>query len=223
MSNLALANHNLYTKVNKVLYSTDIGYIDYSAYKNYDARYETEMCRQENDAIKKLFLSVHKNTVGNRIVDLGCGTGLLLDLSGPHIFQPLYTGIDICGDMIEKAAGKYPFCKFITADAEIAIKEIENQHDIIVSLFSIPYIGTSTLDDVYRILRPGGYFFAVYYRWPFVNPSSVYVDKKEHYITDVLPQVDRFIDKAYQLFKCVYNRKLIADSQAYNVALFQKV
>ncbi|MCL2442655.1 MAG: methyltransferase domain-containing protein [Treponema sp.] len=193
---------------------------DYRNVEFYMERYNTPMCHQENHAIKSLFLPVYEIISDKRIIDLGCGTGLLLQLC-PYISQYLYTGIDISNEMIQEAKKNYPYGSFYSDDARVAIKRIKDKHDLVVSLFSIPYIGTSTIEDVYRILRPGGYFFTVFYFLPFLNPASVYFNKERHYIVDVLPQVNKCIERAEQLFKTIY--KVPLTSSAYDVALYQKI
>ena len=67
-----------------------------------------------------------------RVLDLGCGTGLLLDLL--PIAPDCYVGIDVSRRMLDTARGKHPNHRFVLADAQ-QLDPAFGQFDMVVSLF----------------------------------------------------------------------------------------
>lgn len=53
---------------------------------------------------------------GNRILDVGCGLGSLLDHLKEIHEEPVYTGVDILEHMVEKAREKHPGYNFLHKD-----------------------------------------------------------------------------------------------------------
>ena len=197
-------------------------FIDYDQYaEEYDQRYTTDECLEENEVIKNRFLSLPCDLEKARILDIGSGSGFLLDLVGKHISHSLYTGVDVSVEMTMLAAKKYPHSLFIHNAAEKTIREIATPHDIVVTLFSIPYFGADAMEDIYSLLKVGGICFACYYQAPYVNKSSIYSGKEAYYKENVAPRVQQCIKRAEGLFNAVYNTPL-TESEAYNIALFQK-
>jgi SAM-dependent methyltransferase len=70
---------------------------------SYDSEYQSDLNRAEETELKRL-LDDRIHTAG-RIVDAGCGTGLLLDLF-PSI--PNYMGFDVSQGMLHKFKEKHP-------------------------------------------------------------------------------------------------------------------
>jgi len=183
--------------------------------------YDSEECQKEEEVIKDLILNIPNGIRQKRIIDVGCGDGLLLKLLNTAIEKYMYIGIDPCNAMITRAIERYPENMFIKTGAEILIQEIATKHDIVISLFSIPYFGADTIDDIFNVLKTGGYFFTVYYAKPYLNPASVYAKREQHYDSFVLPQVRACIKKAKKMFSTVYEEPL-TPSGAYYAALFRK-
>ncbi|WP_026701936.1 class I SAM-dependent methyltransferase [Salibacterium aidingense] len=95
---------------------------------------------------------------GERILDLGCGTGdITNDLCqrGAQV-----TGVDASKDMIEQARNKYPSLSFYVADAEALM--FEDEFDAVFSNAVLHWIKTPepVLDVIYRSLKSGGRFTA---------------------------------------------------------------
>lgn len=211
--------HRVNTRINNRTVCPDLDYQDYA--NDYDERFDTPMCKEEDLVITELFLSIMDNMTGKKITDLCCGTALLLDLCGQYITD--YTGIDISQEMILRARLKHPNREFITDDASRAMRKMETKQDVVVVLFGLPYIGTNAIDDIYNLLVDdgSGFAFFVYYKWPFMNPASCYAENKEHYLTNVLPRVVNCVAKLESCFTTVYNKPLTS-SGSYSAALFKK-
>ncbi|HEU4988860.1 MAG TPA: class I SAM-dependent methyltransferase [Gemmatimonadaceae bacterium] len=97
------------------------------------------------------------------VIDLGCGTGLLLDLL--RVAPDHYYGIDISEGMLARARQKHPAHRFLAGDIEAPIRGIaDGRADLVVSLFgSISYCGLEAARDrVMRLLAPGGRFFLMF-------------------------------------------------------------
>ncbi len=88
-----------------------------------------------------------------QILDLACGTGRMLDLAG--------TGLDISPNMIAEARKKYPGKHLSTGDAT-RLPFPDAIFDAVFSLHFIMHLDPdqtrAVLDEVYRVLRPGGRF-----------------------------------------------------------------
>lgn len=77
---------------------------------------------------------------GGRVVDLACGTGLLLDLM-PSVGAGRYLGIDVSKGMLRVARRKHPGYRFVQDDARF-VRGLVQQHlggyaNLVVCLFSL--------------------------------------------------------------------------------------
>jgi trans-aconitate methyltransferase len=99
-----------------------------------------------------------KVRLGEKILDLGCGTGDLaekMNEAGAKVW-----GIDYSPDMIEKARIKYPHLVFNVANAERF--KVEEQMDAVFSNAALHWMKDpqAVLQCVWESLRPGGRFVA---------------------------------------------------------------
>lgn len=97
------------------------------------------------------------------VVDLGCGTGLLLDFV--PISPERYVGVDISAGMLDLARDKHPGYRFVEGNLEGSLDALEGaRFDVAVSLFGSPsYCQLSPVAaNVQRVLAPGGRFFLMY-------------------------------------------------------------
>lgn len=112
--------------------------------------------QQESEKIH-VFIQQHKRSSGNKLLDVGCGTGLHL----AHL-KRLYKveGLDLDAEILNEARRRHPEIKFHQTD--MANFKIDHEFDVIISLFSaIGYVKTiERLNQTIRImsehLNPGG-------------------------------------------------------------------
>jgi ubiquinone/menaquinone biosynthesis C-methylase UbiE len=95
---------------------------------------------------------------GERLLDIGCGTGRLMGrLVGRSPFREL-TGVDLSPGMVAQARGRLPASvRLLVGDAE-ALPFLPDSFDVIVSVSSFHYWPSpaSGLEELRRVLRPGG-------------------------------------------------------------------
>lgn len=96
----------------------------------------------------------------DRVLDVGCGTGLLLDEAAWLRPGVNYLGVDISAGMIEMARLKHPLANWQVADMERIPGVEDNTFDAIVSLFgSFCYVQDpeEAVSGFWRMLKPGGW------------------------------------------------------------------
>jgi ubiquinone/menaquinone biosynthesis C-methylase UbiE len=128
----------------------------------YDDEYEDAKSLAENNILRRI-LKVGGFTK-DRVLDLGCGTGLLMDLA--PVSSDRYVGVDPSSGMLEVARSKYPEHTFVQSSAEHMQHLEDESFDNIVSLFG-PINYAQSPDDItyetWRLLRSGGQFLHMIY------------------------------------------------------------
>lgn len=132
---------------------------------------------------------------GQTVVDLGCGTGLLLDLV--RIPPERYVGVDISAGMLEYARKKHPGYRFVEGNLESeSIPALaEETFDVAVSLFgSASYCQLAPVQaTVARLLSPGGRYFLMYCG-PNYLTRSTYINRSK---TLLMPHSVAELEAAY--------------------------
>lgn len=95
---------------------------------------------------------------GERILDLGCGTGYLAHQIKEH--GALVKGIDASPEMVAKAQESYPDVDFAVADATDF--HFDEQFDAVFSNATLHWVknADAAIKCVYESLKPGGRFVA---------------------------------------------------------------
>lgn len=116
----------------------------------------------ENAKIQKIMaeklFSLLERSDFDKILEIGCGTGLLTKIAIDKLNFKSYTANDIvedCKDLIEKLS---PEIKFVQADIENAIKDNNNKYDLIISNAVFQWIEDidSFISTLYEKLGPNG-------------------------------------------------------------------
>jgi SAM-dependent methyltransferase len=122
----------------------------------YDLKYSTEDCRKENQEIKGMI-----DYRAGRVLDIGCGTGLLLELF--DIGEDEYIGIDPSGKMLEVAHAKFPKHIFMVTDFENFPERWK--YDYVICLFGVSsYIKPERLSMMLKHLKTDGRYFLMFYK-----------------------------------------------------------
>jgi predicted TPR repeat methyltransferase len=93
-----------------------------------------------------------------QIFDIGCGTGLTSVSLAERGFKNL-DGIDLSPDMVEVARGRGIYRELIVGDVNNPLAREDEMYDGVLSsgTFTHGHVGPAPLDEIMRILRPGGF------------------------------------------------------------------
>jgi len=126
--------------------------------KYYDDVYASVGKDYPTEALKvRRFIKKYKRSTGNRLLDIGCGTGIHANLLSKHFHVE---GMDIDPKMLAVARRKYPAIRFQQGD--MVDFKLGRKFDVIVCLFSaIGYVKTKarlqkTIKNMQKHLLPGG-------------------------------------------------------------------
>ena len=91
------------------------------------------------------------------IFDIGCGTGLTCVYLAEKGFTHL-DGIDISPDMVRVAGERGIYRELLVGDVNLPLERESNSYDAVISsgTFTHGHVGPEPLDEIFRILRPGG-------------------------------------------------------------------
>lgn len=95
---------------------------------------------------------------GKRTLDIGSGTGWLLDQQPRYATLGRYLGVDISERMVEEAREKHPKAEFRVGDMEDLSFLPTASWDLVVCLYTWNYCkdAVQALAEMRRVLRPGG-------------------------------------------------------------------
>ncbi len=125
--------------------------------EKYDRWFETPIGALKKKYEAELFLDLLQPRPGDRILDVGCGTGVFtLDIlaSGPRV-----TGLDISIPMLKRARHKtqgYPF-QGVAGDMSF-LPFADECFDKVVSMTALEFVadGRAAVADLFRVTRKGG-------------------------------------------------------------------
>jgi hypothetical protein len=131
---------------------------------DYDARYASPADLAENAAVASLIRERFRFEAPLTL-DIGCGTGLLLDLG---LTAPgAYTGVDPSQGMLNQLVLKHPkVSRLVPATMEDALPSTQLYwYDLVTSLFgSASYLHPTTVRYLPALIRPGGMLVLMHYR-----------------------------------------------------------
>lgn len=120
----------------------------------YDGMYQGEKCLNENDQVSKLI-----NYQSGSVLDIGCGTGLAIDLMEPESYQ----GVDPSSGMIQELRAKYG------EEVEATCSKFEQWYspetfDYVIALFgAASYVDPRAWSRLNKALSAGGKYFLMFY------------------------------------------------------------
>ena len=155
-----------------------------STYAAYEAAGRGRLWDRGNRGYARLLRSLRDHLVkeiaralpatGGRVIDLGCGTGDLLDDVERFGLRPEWLGVDLRPEAIADAVRSHPSARFIVASAD-DVPEPPGSVDVIVAQLLFSSLPTDALEhavaaEIRRLLRPGGRL--VWCDLRFANPSN---------------------------------------------------
>ncbi|MCX6826925.1 MAG: class I SAM-dependent methyltransferase [candidate division Zixibacteria bacterium] len=134
-------------------------------FESFAADWDKNITAEDTELIAHLSRSF-KLKAGDKVADLGCGTGVLFDVLR-RIVGPagIIVGIDFAFGMVRKAQGNFPFknCLVINADAQwLPLKS--GVFDMAISLAAFPHFPNpeQVMNEVSRILKKNGHFYIIH-------------------------------------------------------------
>lgn len=119
----------------------------------YDALWSSPAAKAENQAVIESL-----GYDGGDVLDVGCGSGLLLDYLKPDN----YLGIDPSRAMLDLLSARHPQAETICTTFESLYTE--RRFDLIVGMFgSAAYVTPEAWTRLPRMLKPGGRFFLMFF------------------------------------------------------------
>lgn len=110
-------------------------------------------------------LSAELSQGPQRVLDIGCGTGQLLQQLAQHYPQAKLTGLDLAPNMLQQAAERLGNgAELLQGDAE-RLPGKDNSFDLVVSTSTFQWLEecATCFGEVQRVLEPGGLFcFALF-------------------------------------------------------------
>ncbi len=103
---------------------------------------------------------------GERIVDLGCGTGILFDFLRRKVGgEGMVVGVDFCADMIRRARKNFPFNNVYEVDADVEYLPLRSEYfDTAISFAAFAHFAhpNKVMDEVSRVLKKNGRFHIIH-------------------------------------------------------------
>jgi len=143
--------------------------------------------------VKKILQNISKNGKHNSLLDVGCGTGFILDLAYPF-FNKLY-GVDLTEKMLEHVNLHGGKVKVLHQNSENLSFE-NNSFDVITSYGFLHHLHRlkPTLKEIYRCLNKNGIFYSDqdpnYYFWQHISKINLRSIKNKFVKKEVLSVID---------------------------------
>jgi demethylmenaquinone methyltransferase/2-methoxy-6-polyprenyl-1,4-benzoquinol methylase len=137
--------------------------------KKYFESYTDEwdkMFTSEDLEILSFLIDSFNIQTGTKVIDLGCGTGILFDMLRRKVGKDgMVVGVDFCPKMVRKARQNFPFETISEIDADVEnlpLKECIFDCAISFAAFAHFTDFRKVMQEVARVLKSGGLFHIVH-------------------------------------------------------------
>ena len=102
-------------------------------------------------------LSQYLPDTQSTVFDIGCGTGLTCGFLAEKGYTNL-DGIDLSPDMVRVASERGIYRELLVGDVNQVLERNDESYDAVISsgTFTHGHVGPEPLDEIFRILKPGG-------------------------------------------------------------------
>jgi ubiquinone/menaquinone biosynthesis C-methylase UbiE len=129
----------------------------------YGGLYDNTWSRFEDSITQRDVLRLLRGAPGERVLDIGCGTGLGYELLGGAESKVSYVGVDISSAMLSEFRKKHSAVNTYQASGDCLAKVFgHGQFDLVIAInvaASFPTRTRRMLEEVRRILAPGGVIY----------------------------------------------------------------
>lgn len=174
--------------------------------------------------VQKVMSYIEKVGKGGVIIDVGCGTGTLLNEINHHALNSYYMiGIDISSESVKMAKQKNEAADFIVCDID-ALPLRDKASDIVIIRNVLHHLSTlKPLGNLVRLLNSNGFMLIddkirgnpfqeiLVFMYPFMPHSfKMILKEKDNHIDrhGHLPPMKRYSPQAYMKFIKQYSNKL---------------
>lgn len=121
---------------------------------HYDHRWSSYVSRSVEETLRRVSIRPC-----SRILDVGCGTGALLQALRHRYPQAALTGIDVSAQMLAIAAGKLGGGDRLCVASAQALPLTDEAFDVVICMSALHYFRhpARALAEMRRVARPGGY------------------------------------------------------------------
>jgi SAM-dependent methyltransferase len=176
-------------------------------YQRCEPHFRPENTRKVEGRLRGLF----ERTAARRVLDLGCGTGFIIDLAKRHV--PVVHGVDATPAMLERVdrSGDASIDLFLhdtgTFEPEPGSYDVVTAYSFLHHLYDV----AATLRTAHRALRPGGIFYADlepnYHFWAAIHDLDRHGDydfivRRE---IEMVTYKDEDIEKTFGVEREVFN------------------
>lgn len=140
-----------------------------SAYDDVAQQYEALWSTPRAVAEDRMLMDKLKPLLKGRVLDIGCGTGLLLDYCARHIEPIRYTGIDPSDGMLNILKSKHP--AFAKRVLNVCFEDfwVGQKYDTIVCLWGgLNYVAPEYMHRIAAMGKPGCNLFLMYFKPGYV-------------------------------------------------------
>lgn len=137
----------------------------------YNSLYSSPWSQQENEAVAENLHRLRCMAAATRVLDLGCGTGLGLEMCKAMSGDIEYVGLDVSKKALNILREVYGNQFVVIGDMAKSLPFSSESFDLVISLFSsvsFSFSWQKTVEEVFRVLRPGGQaYLSTLNRWSF--------------------------------------------------------